>query len=88
MSKPENSDWDKARRPGPGKDLIVPKLVQVRGVSGDVRPIATWVDTDLAGCRKTRKSTSGEAIAAMGNHLIKGWSNTQGVLALTSGEAE
>jgi len=24
----------------------------------------------------------------MGNHLIKGWSNTQGVLALSSGEAE
>ena len=24
----------------------------------------------------------------MGNHMIKGWSNTQGVLALSSGEAE
>ena len=46
-----------------------------------------WVDTDDAGCRDTRKSTSGGVILA-GEHMIKGWSSTQSVIALSSGEAE
>ena len=46
-----------------------------------------WVDTDYAGCRDTRKSTSGGVIL-VGEHLIKGWINTQSVISLPSGEAE
>ena len=46
-----------------------------------------WVDTDYAGCRKIRKSTSG-GVVMIGGHLIKGWSVTQAVIALSSGEAE
>ena len=46
-----------------------------------------FVDTDYAGCRKTRKSTSG-GVALIGTHLIKSWSTTQAVIALSSGEAE
>ena len=38
-------------------------------------------DTDFAGCRGTRKSTSGGVI-------IKAWSTTQTVIALSSSEAE
>ena len=49
--------------------------------------IEAWVDTDYAGCRKTRKSTSG-GIIRLGNHVIKTWSTTQSVIALSSGEAE
>ena len=49
--------------------------------------IGTRVDTDYVGCKDTRKSTSGGAIM-IGNHLIKGWSSTQSVIALSSGEAE
>jgi hypothetical protein len=45
------------------------------------------VDTDFAGCLSTRKSTSGGLIT-IGDHVIKSWSNTQSVIALSSGEAE
>ena len=52
-----------------------------------VKILVVWVDTDYAGCKKTRKSTSG-GVAMLGTHLIKGWSVTQAVIALSSGEAE
>ena len=49
--------------------------------------ITTWVDTDYAGCRVTRRSTSG-GCTMLGNLIIKGWSTTQSKIALSSGEAE
>ncbi len=49
--------------------------------------LTAWVDTDFAGCRKTRRSTSGGVIT-LGSHVIKTWSATQAVVALSSGEAE
>ena len=53
----------------------------------EVKKVHVWVDTDYAGCRKTRKSTSG-GILMFGEHVVKGWSVTQNVIALSSGEAE
>ena len=49
--------------------------------------ITVYSDTDFAGCRKTRKSTSGGALM-LGSHLIKAWSTTQAAIAPSSGEAE
>ena len=49
--------------------------------------ISVYVDTDWAGCFKTRKSTSGGAIVR-GGHLLKHWSSTQQTVVLSSGEAE
>ena len=49
--------------------------------------ITLWTDSDHAGCLRTRKSTSGGVIM-FGDHLIKTWSVTQSVVALSSGEAE
>ena len=49
--------------------------------------IDTYVDTDWAGCVRTRKSTSGGAIM-LGKHCIKHWSSTQPSVSLSSGEAE
>ena len=46
-----------------------------------------WTDSDFAGCAKTRKSTSG-GVLMHGSHLVKSWSITQAVIALSSGEAE
>ena len=46
-----------------------------------------YVDSDWAGNKITRKSTSGGAMF-LGKHLIKSWSSTQQVMALSSGEAE
>ena len=46
-----------------------------------------YVDSDFAGCRTTRKSTSGGVIN-WGGGTLKTWSRTQTVVALSSGEAE
>ena len=51
------------------------------------RRIVTFVDSDFAGCVRTRKSTSGGSSFWSGQ-LIKAWSKTQATLALSSGEAE
>ena len=49
--------------------------------------ITGWGDSDWAGDRKTRKSTSGGAIM-IGHHLLHHYSSTQSNIALSSGEAE
>ena len=49
--------------------------------------VEVQVDTDYAGCLKTRKSTSG-GILEFGKHVINTWSHTQAVIALSSGEVE
>ncbi len=47
----------------------------------------TYTDSDWAGCRRTRRSTSGGVIMR-GPHCLKTWSTTQGPQALSSAEAE
>ena len=49
--------------------------------------IEAWTDSDFAGCQKSRKSTSG-GIIRHGGHIIKSWSTSRAVVALSSGEAE
>ena len=49
--------------------------------------IDLYVDTDFAGCRETRRSTSG-GVALIGGRNVKHWSKTQSTIALSSGEAE
>ena len=49
--------------------------------------IVVFTDTDFAGCKISRRSTSGGAAMA-GGHCVKTWSSTQTVLTLSSGEAE
>ena len=46
-----------------------------------------YSDTDWAGCRSTRKSTSG-GIICHGQHFIKSWSRQQNLVSLSSAEAE
>ena len=53
----------------------------------DAESVEVYSDTDWAGCVKTRKSTSGGCLL-LGVHLIKSWSSTQGLVSLSSGEAE
>ena len=85
MANPKASSWEKVKR-------------VVRYLKGEPRvvyeynwqnqeDISVYVDTDWAGCFKTRKSTSGGAIMR-GGHLLKHWSSTQQTVALSSGEAE
>merc|ERR1711911_187427 len=86
MSAPTEGDWMSLKRLG--RYLVGKTRVKVQfRYQEEVKKVQVWVDTDYAGCRKTRKSTSG-GILTLGDHLIKGWSSTQAVIALSSGEAE
>ena len=49
--------------------------------------IQVYVGSGWAGCRRTRKSTSGGVID-FGDVAVRGWSSNQAVIALSSGEAE
>ena len=49
--------------------------------------VKACVDTDFAGCRVTRRSTSG-GVVMHGRHCIRHWSATQPSIALSPGEAE
>ena len=49
--------------------------------------LTIYVDSNFAGCYRTRKSTSGGA-AMWGSGTIKTWSKTQPTIAISSGEAE
>ena len=66
----------------------VPRMVQ--RIPFEDRPptvIEAFVDSDWAGCRKSRKSTSG-GILYLGGVAVRAWSSSQNVIALSSGEAE
>ena len=86
MSKPAGRDWNRLKilaRYLVGRERMRQKFqYQKRG-----KRITVYTDTDFAGCRDTRKSTTG-GVAALGQHVIKHWSKTQAVIALSSGEAE
>ena len=58
-----------------------------RWQSDDVDKIEVHTDSDWAGCRRTRRSTSGGCIT-IGKHMLKSWSTTQATVALSSAEAE
>jgi hypothetical protein len=66
----------------------LPRMVQ--RIPFEDRPptwIEVYVDSDWAGCRKSRKSTSGGVIY-FGGVAVRAWSSNQNVIALSSGEAE
>ena len=46
-----------------------------------------YTDSDWAGCKRTRRSTTG-GCALFNGCLVKSWSTTQALIALSSGEAE
>ena len=54
---------------------------------GDTSCIEVYTDSDWAGCKTTRKSTSG-GILCVGGDVVKSWSKTQGSVSLSVGEAE
>ena len=86
MASPKEHNWRAHKR-------LARYLVDTRRMVVDFEyqnkpnKIRVWVDTDHAGCKAARKSTS-RGIIMIGCHMIKEWSMTQGVIALSSGEAE
>ena len=86
MSSPREGDLQRLKKLG--RYLVShPRLIQNFKRQCSTKFLDVWVDTDFAGCLSTRKSTSGGLIT-IGDHVIKSWSNTQSVIALSSGEAE
>ena len=86
MSEPREEDWERLKRFGrylSGRK----RVVTVFGYQGRINQLNTYVDTDYAGCRRTRKSTTG-GVTYLGEHIIKSWSVTQSIVTLSSGEAE
>ncbi len=48
--------------------------------------VVVWSDTDFAGCKRTRRSTSG-VVVAFGAHCAKNYSHMHERIALSSGES-
>lgn len=86
MSNPDCADWEALKRLG--RHVVNQRRYQTLfSYQPGVSELTIWADSDYAGCARTRKCTRG-GIAMFGVHCIKGWSTTQGVVALSSGEAE
>jgi len=86
MSKPSQNSMVKVKRMA--RYLVGVPVVQINFVNQKApKRLSIFADSDWAGCRKTRKSTSG-GVACHGSHCIRTWASTQGSIATSSGEAE
>ena len=65
----------------------LPRLVYAYKWQNAPKSVDTFVDTDFAGCKETRRSTSGGAIM-IGGCCIRHYSKTQSTVSLSSCEAE
>ena len=86
MAKPTRGDLQRLKRLAryfKGK----PRLIMKYAWQPAQTTVTAYSDADWAGCRKTRKSTTGGCIK-LGAHCIKAWSKTQALIALSSGESE
>ena len=89
-SKPTEADWCALRRVA--RYMVGVAETQLRYVAPSsgtpgAEVVTTWVDSDWAGCRITRRSTSGGVIKVAGC-LVLSWSRVQNTVACSSGEAE
>ena len=86
MSKPTKGDWQRSKRLG--RYLLgKPRLQQLYKWQQPQQILKVYTNADWAGCRETRKSTTG-GCAMLGAHTLKGWSKTQSLVALSSSESE
>ena len=88
---PRDGDPD-SWRPEEHKDVIRflahrPRLVWKYDFQPMPSEITVFSDVNWANCSKSRKSTSGGYIM-LGSHLLRAWSKTQAMIALSSGESE
>ena len=86
LGNPNEDDLQKLKRVA--RYLIVnPRLVMQFPWQPLTDTLKVYTDADHAGCLRTRKSTSGGAVV-WGQALLKAWSRTQTLIALSSGESE
>jgi hypothetical protein len=86
MASPTEGDWSKLKRLARYLKTV-PRMKQWFKWQERPADLVCFTDSDWAGCKRTRKSTSGGGIR-WGSHLLKSWSRTQTPLATSSGEAE
>ena len=88
MAKPKKGSWKKIKRLGRYL-LQYPRLIwQFEDADvGAIEYVDVFSDSDWAGDKVERKSTSG-GVAMIAGGVIKTWSSTQGTLSLSVGEAE
>jgi hypothetical protein len=88
MSSPDEEDFARAKR-------LARFIAGVKTVEWEypwqeeeeTRVLRVLADSDWAGCRRTRRSTSG-GVMMIGQHPLKTWSVTQVTVATSSAEAE
>ena len=86
MSSPTEHAWTKLVRVA--KYLKNnPRLVMKFAFQNATDVIEAFSDANWAGCHQTRRSTSG-GVLMRGSHLLKAWSKTQSLVALSSAESE
>jgi hypothetical protein len=88
MSKPTEKSWMALKRAA--RYLVKhPRMQYVyhRTTVEEVQEMVGYSDSDWAGCKGTRRSMSG-GVVTLGGGTLKSWSNRQGSVALSSGEAE
>jgi hypothetical protein len=85
MAKPKRSGEAKLKRLA--RYLVgAPEMELIFDAEGE-EEVVVYSDSDWAGCKASRKSTSG-GMVLFGGSLVKSWSKTQGSIAMSSGEAE
>ena len=86
MSSPSRQDWERLQRLA--RYLRhKPRCVLWYVYQGTTGEVTCFTDSDWAGCKRTRRSTSGGCML-WGSHPIKMWSRTQALVSLSSAEAE
>ena len=86
MANPRKRDWEPIRRICQYLKYQ-PRATLQYVFQAEPTEFTVFSDTDWAGDKSTRKSTSG-GIILHGSHFIKGWSRQQSLVALSSAEAE
>ena len=86
MAAPTKQSWERMVRDGRYLKGRL-RLQTWYAYQEDPRIVATYSDTDWAGCRRTRRSTTG-GFAAYGKHPLKTWCRTPATVALSSANAE
>jgi len=87
MARPTERDLAKVKRIARYLQTAPRLILRSGGHEGEPDEIRAYVDSDWAGCKVTRKSTSGGLLVVAGM-VVKSWSSTQGSVATSSGEAE
>ena len=67
--------------------VMRPRLIWHMKMQNETDIIDVYADANWAGCKETRRSTSGGCIR-IGEHTIKSWSKTQATVAKSSAESE